>query len=174
MITLTRRRTHAWLLVTCMYEARRKKYKKLRYNISCRHSRSQRGQGALARRQWSVDCFGGDGTGNKGAQPTPMAGAMMAGRQQSTPRTSASDWHDRCNARLCNRKQIRSLLTIRPNSRAWQIWWFWWLNGSVGHRRATVRQRTASIDHSILLSGVWSGVQCNARSKYGHFYGLCD
>ena len=75
--------------------------------------------------------------------------------------TSASDWYDRCNARPCNRKQIRSLLTIRPNSRAWQIWW---LNGSVGRRRATVRQRTASIDHSILLSGVRSGVQCNAMT----------
>ena len=79
----------------------------------------------------------------------------------STPGTSASDWYDRCNARPCNRKQIRSLLTIRPNSRAWQIWW---LNGSVGRRRATVRQRTASIDHSILLSGVQSGVQCNAMT----------
>ena len=55
---------------------------------------------------------------------------------------------------------FRSLLMLRPNSRPDIFGGY----GSVGRRRATVQQRTTSIDHSILLSGVRSGVQCNAMT----------
>ena len=51
-----------------------------------------------------------------------------------------------------------SLLTIRLNSRPDKFGGY----GSIGRRRATVQQRMTSIDHTILLSGVQSGVQCNA------------
>ena len=56
--------------------------------------------------------------------------------------------------------RFRSFLMIRPNSRPDRFGGY----GSVGRRRATVRQRTASIDYSILLSGVRSRVQCNAMT----------
>ena len=75
----------------------------------------------------------------------------------STPGTSASDWYDRCNARPCNRKQIRSLLMICPNSRPDRFGG--WTGPSAVAVRLYDKERHRS---TIVFYCLESGPGCNA------------